>query len=96
MNQINDTPVSQVNQINHINRVPLVLQGEANECALACVCMILNFFGAHESMSHLRAKHSTGQPLSLEQLRQVANSYRLETRALRCDLGDLRQIQRRK
>ena len=67
----------------------MILQGEANECALACLCMILNSFGAHESLAELRARHSSGQPLSLEQLRHLAGTYRLGTRALRCDLVDL-------
>jgi ATP-binding cassette subfamily B protein RaxB len=55
--------------------------------------MILNWHGHHLLLSDLRALHPTGHALSLEALAGFAERHGLDTRALRCDLMDLRQIQ---
>jgi len=73
--------------------VPLVFQGETNECGLACVCMILNYFGNHIELASLRGALGDGRPLTLEQLSTVAESHQLAVRALRCELEDLEKLQ---
>ena len=73
--------------------VPLIFQGETNECGLACVCMILNYFGRQTELASLRAVHRDTRPLSLETISNIAESHDLAVRALRCELEDLTKLQ---
>ena len=73
--------------------VPLIFQGEANECGLACVCMILNYFGNHAELASLRRAQGDGRPLSLEAISNIAESHHLAVRALRCEPEDLTKLQ---
>ena len=73
--------------------VPLIFQGEANECGLACVCMILNYFGNRAELASLRGALGDGRPLSLEAISNIAESHHLAVRALRCELEDLTKLQ---
>ena len=73
--------------------VPLIFQGEANECGLACVCMLLNYFGNQTELASLRRARTDGRPLSLESLSNIAESHHLAVRALRCEPEDLSKLQ---
>ena len=73
--------------------VPLIFQGEANECGLACVCMILNYFGNQSELASLRSAQGDGRPLSLEAISNLAESYHLAVRSLRCEIEDLTKLQ---
>lgn len=74
-------------------RTPVILQAEANECALACLCMVTGFHGCHTSLAELRNRQQARDLLSLEQVIDIASSLHLETRAFRCEPDDLAQLQ---
>lgn len=73
--------------------VPLVFQGETNECGLACLCMILNYYGNQTDLASLRGAPGDGRPLSLEQISNIAESHHLAVRALRGEVEDLLKLQ---
>ncbi len=73
-------------------KLPVTIQGESNECGLACICMILNHHGRRLTMPDLRNGQSSGEKLSLENLSRVAAEQGLLSRALRCEPGDLRSL----
>lgn len=72
--------------------VPLILQGEANECGLACLCMLLQSHGRRIALRDLRTDDADGQRLTLDYLSKLAKQHRLTARALRCEPGDLSNI----
>lgn len=72
--------------------VPLIFQGEANECGLACLCMILNYYGNQAELVSLRRARGDGRPLSLEAISNIAVSHHLAVRALRCEPEDLTKL----
>ncbi len=71
----------------------LVLQGETNECAIACLCMVLGHYKKHTTLTELRRHTLHGRPLSLEELKTLAESQGFNCRALSCDLVHLRKLQ---
>jgi|AP95_1055475.scaffolds.fasta_scaffold00025_45 ATP-binding cassette subfamily B protein RaxB len=73
-------------------RVPIVFQGESNECGLACLCMLLNHYGNHTDLLALRILAPGGQPQTLEQISELAKHHGLETRSLRCEIEDFAHI----
>lgn len=64
-----------------------------NECGLACLGMILGYFDRHVQLTELRQKFPGDDPLTLDQLSIIAGVYRLQTRAMRCELPDLKEVQ---
>lgn len=73
-------------------RMPVTLQGEANECGLACLQMILGHYGVHLPLSALRQDENANQAITLLQLKQMATRHHLNARALRCELEDLSEL----
>ncbi|MDA0977460.1 MAG: peptidase domain-containing ABC transporter [Proteobacteria bacterium] len=71
---------------------PLILQAETHECALACLAMVLGHHRRHTTLQALRGLNPGGHPLSLEQLCQQAQAQGLQTRAIRCEPGDLQTL----
>lgn len=72
---------------------PFVRQSEAAECGLACLTMMAGHHGANFSLSELRHKYSTSlRGATLQHLITISDDLNLATRALRCDLSDLRQV----
>lgn len=72
--------------------LPLILQAETQECALACLAMILGFHGRFIELQQLRQRFPGGQPLTLEQLCGLAQEQGLTTRALRGEPEDLAEL----
>lgn len=72
-------------------RLPVILQHEANECALACLAMILSHFGHGIRLDELRSQNSSPGPMSLQALAQLAERHGLLARAVRCECADLRK-----
>lgn len=67
-----------------IKKVPFTEQSEHSECGLACATMILNYYHANTTLSHLRDIY--GVPKggnTLTNLKQILADYGIETKALR-------------
>lgn len=74
-------------------RVPLVQQMEATECGPAALTMILKYYGHHAPLSEVRERcGSTRDGVSALKLKQVAQAYGLECRAVRVSAEDLSAI----
>jgi len=73
---------------------PLVRQSEAAECGLACLAMISGRHGAAISLRELRERSPISiRGASLRQIMDVAAGMGFGTRALRCELSELGQVQ---
>lgn len=74
--------------------VPNILQAERTECGLACVAMIAGYYGYYTDLNSLRRKHEiSARGASLPELITTASALSLNSRALRLELDDLRQLQ---
>lgn len=73
-------------------KTPVVLQGESNECGLACIAMLLGSHGRYVDLASLRDSDSNGRQLSLDYLAQLASQQGFTVRALRCELPDLQDV----
>lgn len=74
-------------------RLALVRQTEAAECGLACLAMVAGWHGLDTDLTTLRRRFPISiKGATLEDLVSIAGSLDLTTRALRCDMDDLRQL----
>jgi ATP-binding cassette subfamily B protein RaxB len=74
-------------------RLPVLLQAEAPECALACIAMIASYYGDGTDLSALRREHrASAKGTSLKELVRIASDLGLGSRALRCEMADLRNL----
>lgn len=72
----------------------LILQAEAAECGLACLAMVAAAHGRKESLSELRRRFSASQSgSSLNSIVDNADALGFSTRAVRCDLEELRKLE---
>lgn len=75
-------------------RLPVALQTEAAECGLACVAMVSGFYGLKTDLSSLRQMFPiSAQGATLKQVIRIANAVELQSRAVRLDLDDLKDLQ---
>ncbi|MFO1253316.1 MAG: cysteine peptidase family C39 domain-containing protein, partial [Inhella sp.] len=71
----------------------VLLQSEASECGLACIGMLASAHGNHTELSDLRRRFPTSlKGANLRQLIQYAAVLGFSSRALRLDLGALKQL----
>ena len=74
-------------------KLPLVLQTEATECGLACLCMVAGYHGYRSDLASLRRKFSVSlKGATLSNLIQIANQLELGTRPLKLELDELEQL----
>ncbi|MFT7504694.1 MAG: ATP-binding cassette subfamily B protein RaxB [Gammaproteobacteria bacterium] len=77
-----------------LTKVELVMQAEASECGLACLCMVSSYFGKHVLLRQLRAiMPASQQGLSMHQLIDYGRTLGLSSRALKLELEELSQLQ---
>jgi ATP-binding cassette, subfamily B, bacterial CvaB/MchF/RaxB len=75
------------------HRLPVILQAEAAECALACLAMVSTFHGQAYSLTELRRKFSTSlKGTNLRSLMDMADALGLSSRPLRLEMGGLRSL----
>jgi ATP-binding cassette subfamily B protein RaxB len=69
------------------------MQNEANECGMACLTMIANYYGNGISLSELRlSANDDGQGVSLKNIIEQASLIALSSRALQASLDELSQL----
>src|SRR5690606_15619357 len=74
-------------------RLPVILQSERSECALACMAMISSWFGRKTDLNTMRQQHSiSAGGASLPDLINIAHATGLEARAVKLELEDLRSL----
>ncbi|MCG8316078.1 MAG: peptidase domain-containing ABC transporter [Pseudomonadales bacterium] len=70
-----------------------ILQSEASECGLACLAMVLNYYGSNVDLASMRQRHETSlKGLNLYQLMAIANDWKLQGRALKVEIEELEKI----
>jgi len=70
-----------------------LLQGDMNECGLTCLRMIAAHFGKHIDALEARVlTNYAGQALSMSELAESATRFGLDSRGIRADLEELRQL----
>lgn len=75
-------------------RVPIILQSEISECGLACINMIMNYYGNNISLLSLRNMFRlSSRGLDLEKLQKILESFKFESRALSLELEELNYLQ---
>lgn len=74
-------------------RLPVVLQTEAAECALACLAMVATWHGHRIDLAALRRRYPASlKGSTLKSLMELAGRLNLATRAIRLELEDLRRL----
>ncbi len=77
----------------YIKRVPLVMQCEVSECALACLAMISGYYGCPINVASLRQMVAIGtQGMNLKQIMEVASQIKFTSRAVQCEVEELEQL----
>jgi ATP-binding cassette subfamily B protein RaxB len=76
-------------------RLPMLLQTEAAECGLACVCMIGNYYGHNLDLASLRRRFATSlKGATLADVMLIAHRLGMAARPLRLDLEELDKLRR--
>ena len=71
-------------------RTPYIPQGEASECALACLAMVAGFHGLHTDLISLRQQYGMSlKGANLKQVMQVAEDMGFNARPLRGEMADM-------
>ncbi|HDR7624976.1 ABC-type bacteriocin/lantibiotic exporter with double-glycine peptidase domain [Bacillus sp. RC242] len=74
-------------------KVPFIEQMEHSECGLACIAMVLKFYGRHVSLATLREKYGVPKGgTSLYQLMIIGKNYDLEVKGFKADKQALQQL----
>ncbi len=73
--------------------VPSILQAEATECGLACVAMVVGFWGHRIDLASMRRRFSVSlKGATLKSLISIAQSLSMQTRPLKLALEDLPKL----
>jgi ATP-binding cassette subfamily B protein RaxB len=92
--QADPVPPGVTNRLGLGRRLPVMLQTEATECGLACLAMIANYHGLRIDLPTLRLRFALSRKGSnFETLLRVAAALGLESRPLKLDLHNLRELQ---
>ena len=76
-----------------LRRVPMVMQGEAAECGLACLTMVAAHHGLNTDLGTLRRRFAISlKGVTLADLVRMAGDLHLTARAVRVELDDLAQL----
>jgi ATP-binding cassette, subfamily B, bacterial CvaB/MchF/RaxB len=73
--------------------VPLIMQDEATECGLACLAMVAGYHRCHVDLFSLRQRFSVSlKGATLAGLIKIASQLQLNTRALKLELDNVRNL----
>lgn len=73
-----------------IPKIPIILQTETSECGLACLAMILNYYGKNINLFELRNQYgSSSRGITLYSIIEIAKHCGLITRPLSLDIDEI-------
>ncbi len=76
------------------SRLPVMLQTEASECGLACLAMIVSYFGHATDLSELRKQFPISlKGATLANIMEFADKFAMTSRPLKLELDELGQLQ---
>ena len=74
-------------------RLPVLLQTEAAECGLACLCMVASYWGHKTDIASMRRRFSVSlKGVTLKGLMAMAQGLALQTRPLKLDMEHLPEL----
>ena len=74
-------------------RLPVILQADRAECGLACLAMVAGYYGHRATLREMRARFRLSmRGTTLRNLRDCAMQMNLNCRAVRAELGELKQL----
>lgn len=77
----------------HKQRLPIILQSEAAECGLACLCMIATFWGHKTDIASMRRRFSVSlKGITLNGLMTIARDLDLQSRPLKLEIESLSEL----
>ena len=80
-------------QLAKRGRLPIVCASEGAECGLACIAMVLSYYGARESLRELRQRYDVSIAGStLRDIMNIFNDEGVTTRAVRLELSGLQSL----
>ena len=75
------------------SKLPVILQSENTECALACLAMVLSYYGYICDITHLRQKFRISmQGVNLESLVQMIDSLHLNSRVVKISKYEYKKL----
>ncbi|WP_426212367.1 peptidase domain-containing ABC transporter [Massilia sp. TWP1-3-3] len=75
------------------HRLPVLLQTEAAECGLACLCMVASYWGHKIDISSMRRRFSVSlKGVTLKGLMAMAQGLLLQTRPVKLDMHQLPEL----
>ncbi|MUG08661.1 peptidase domain-containing ABC transporter [Commensalibacter melissae] len=73
--------------------VPVILQVEASECGLACLAMIMSYYGNYIDLTTFRQRESISiKGITLQNIVDIAQRNNLTTRPLRLEMEELNKL----
>lgn len=86
-------PFPEMLEISGARQTPYIQQNEASECALACMAMIASHHGHRTDLAALRQRFSLSlKGATLKQVMGIAEQIGFNTRPLRGEIDDLKQV----
>ena len=74
-------------------RLPVILQADRAECGLACLAMVAGYYGHHATLRELRSRFRMSmRGATLRKLHDCAEQMGLNSRAVRVELVELKQL----
>ena len=74
-------------------RLPVILQADRAECGLACLAMVAGYYGHHTTLRELRGRFRMSmRGATLRKLHDCGQQLGLNCRAVRLELGELKQL----
>lgn len=84
---------SSILNLGGLRRLPILRQAESAECGLACLAMIAGYHGYEADLATLRRRFAVSMKgATLKSLMELAAGLGLGSRALRCELDELREV----
>lgn len=75
-------------------QLPAIMQTESSECGLACLAMIMNYYGNSADIAELRRQFSVSlKGATLANLKEFATRVGMTSRSLKLELDELPQLQ---
>lgn len=84
-----------LNKLNFsfFKKIPVILQTESAECGLACLAMVLGYYGGEANLFRLRSKYGISpKGATLRNLIDIASDLKLITRPLSLELDELKML----
>lgn len=74
-----------------IKKIKIIMQEELSECGLACINMVLNYYGMNINIDWLRNRHHISiMGMTLRDMKQVIETYECRTKVLKIERENLK------